>query len=438
MPNLFGQNGIVALYVSYYGRAPEPEGYDYWQDRAAAGTSLADIARSFAQAPETKTLYPALADGTVTTAEARDFINQIYQNLFNRDAEPEGLNYWSQQLANGADTSTFILAVLGGATGTDSVTVDNKIAVATAFVNADILSTDYTYNINDAREIIDDVSFTQASVNAALNEIRDEVYPEGETVTVPGGTVYVPTPTPVDVRFANANAELAASGLKADGSQQTGNGNFNTGFTVVETRGGGENDIQSGINAHLRQASNVDSYFKPNEAPNADGTFEINALKGQQLASNGSQSDNAGRQQTAIDLALNVDAFGGSGKSFADYDVRLLVDIDASGAKDYVTFQMDHSDAANNFLLATGGYAGGITDGAIAINGDSVYSDSLNYAFIDTDAATAGVQAIDFNALGEHSIRWEVYDRGTTNLVHEHETVINFVGVGDPAVQYIH
>ena len=45
----------------------------------------------------------------------RDFIKAIYQNLFDRNPDAEGWNYWEGYLNNGAPRDTFILAVINGA-----------------------------------------------------------------------------------------------------------------------------------------------------------------------------------------------------------------------------------------------------------------------------------------------------------------------------------
>jgi len=97
---------IAKLYVATFNRAPDRDGLDYWIN---SGLDLSQIAQSFFDQPETKTLYP---DGTSNS----DFITSVYQNLFNRDPDTAGLNYWEAELnANILSKNRFIEAIINGA-----------------------------------------------------------------------------------------------------------------------------------------------------------------------------------------------------------------------------------------------------------------------------------------------------------------------------------
>jgi len=106
------KDGIVKLYVATFDRAPDSAGLDYW---ASSGVSIENIARSFFDQPETKAKYP---DGTTT----QEFVSSVYRNLFRREADVAGADYWVNALDSGAvEKSTFILAVVNGALGDDAV-----------------------------------------------------------------------------------------------------------------------------------------------------------------------------------------------------------------------------------------------------------------------------------------------------------------------------
>jgi endoglucanase len=51
-------NSIHGLYVTYFGRAADLNGLNFWVSQAKQGLSLADIAASFAASPEAKAKYP--------------------------------------------------------------------------------------------------------------------------------------------------------------------------------------------------------------------------------------------------------------------------------------------------------------------------------------------------------------------------------------------
>jgi hypothetical protein len=104
---------ITSLYIGYFGRAPDPEGLNYWVGRLADGFSLAEIAESFSVQAESQAKYPYLSNPNIASPQA--FITQVYLNLFNRVPDAEGLAYWTAQLESGADVGDFILDVISGA-----------------------------------------------------------------------------------------------------------------------------------------------------------------------------------------------------------------------------------------------------------------------------------------------------------------------------------
>src|SRR5690606_14531807 len=69
--------------------------------------------------------------------DAPQIINAIYQSLFARDAEPEGLSFWSQQLASGSiGVNSLAIAIFDGARGSDFAVLQNKVEAANRFTTA--------------------------------------------------------------------------------------------------------------------------------------------------------------------------------------------------------------------------------------------------------------------------------------------------------------
>jgi len=81
---------LQELYVAYFGRAADPTGLDYWKEKGI--TTAAFAANMYAQ-PEFKSAY-----GSLSTESQ---VNQIYKNLFDREADVTGLTYWTQQIKLG-------------------------------------------------------------------------------------------------------------------------------------------------------------------------------------------------------------------------------------------------------------------------------------------------------------------------------------------------
>lgn len=98
---------LTQLYVATFNRAPDTAGINYWLNDS--NLALEQIATSFFDQVETQTLYP---EGSSNA----DFIKSVYNNLFNREPDIDGFNYWQNELDSGSvHRSSFILAAINGA-----------------------------------------------------------------------------------------------------------------------------------------------------------------------------------------------------------------------------------------------------------------------------------------------------------------------------------
>lgn len=134
---------VAAIYVAYYGRAPDPSGNGFWTDfqrqRLESGVPgqevLVNVADRFADAQESLASYPFLETPTETGAAA--FVDNVYQQLFNRAPEPEGRAFFTDlvldRLAQDSRIGIVVLDILNGAGGKDRQTVEHKLAVAAAY-----------------------------------------------------------------------------------------------------------------------------------------------------------------------------------------------------------------------------------------------------------------------------------------------------------------
>ena len=78
---------LQELYVAYFGRPADPTGLDYWTQEGVSQGYFASIMHA---QPEFQHAY-----GSSSTENQ---VNQIYNHLFNRDADAAGLTYWSNQI----------------------------------------------------------------------------------------------------------------------------------------------------------------------------------------------------------------------------------------------------------------------------------------------------------------------------------------------------
>ena len=158
------QENVTKLYVATFNRAPDSDGLNYWVNNA--GLSLENVAKSFFDQPETQAKYkPGLAN--------TEFVAAVYQNLFNRTADSDGLNYWVNELDSGnVEKSVFILAVINGAQdtstfGKDKTILTNKTTVGLAFSDAGL--DDKTDATNILSGVTDDTQTVTDAINTYIN-----------------------------------------------------------------------------------------------------------------------------------------------------------------------------------------------------------------------------------------------------------------------------
>jgi hypothetical protein len=128
---------LHGLYVGYFGRAPDPDGINYWAGRLNSGEmSMKDVAASFSVQPESHVHHSYyLGDGGTDPSQ---FIDDIYQHLFDRLPDAEGKAYWMDQLTNNrdpGDVGSFVLDVINGAQGNDALMMQNKVDASAYFTN---------------------------------------------------------------------------------------------------------------------------------------------------------------------------------------------------------------------------------------------------------------------------------------------------------------
>ncbi|MFH1147477.1 MAG: DUF4214 domain-containing protein [Pseudomonadota bacterium] len=126
-------DAVQKAYIAYYQRPADPVGLIYWADRLSlAGGNLNSIVEAFGNSGESQSLY-----GTISSSTIGGVITGIYQALFGRDPDAEGLAFY----ANGFDAGTFTastiaLNILDGARNDDLSAAKNKLQVANVFTRA--------------------------------------------------------------------------------------------------------------------------------------------------------------------------------------------------------------------------------------------------------------------------------------------------------------
>lgn len=82
---------ITALYNGLFGRAPEYNGLHYWLDKMNQGQSFEEIATGFTQDSTYQAKVGSLSDA--------DFIKTLYNNVLGRDPVGNDVSYWTNQIS---------------------------------------------------------------------------------------------------------------------------------------------------------------------------------------------------------------------------------------------------------------------------------------------------------------------------------------------------
>lgn len=121
-------NQVYTMFVGYFGRPPAQSGLDYYAGKVdAAGGKLDVVIDDFFNSAESKAYFSG------KTVEQQ--VNQIFQNLFGRDALPAGLNYWTSMILSGkVALSQAAYTIANNAAAADVAVRDAKVASAKLWV----------------------------------------------------------------------------------------------------------------------------------------------------------------------------------------------------------------------------------------------------------------------------------------------------------------
>lgn len=171
-PNSFN---VQTMYVAYYGRPGDPAGLEYWNTRVQdEGGNLSAVIDAFGTSAEYTNRFGALTDEAL--------VNNLYQQMFGRDAEQLGLGFYVDLLEGSNDsglnpggrTSTLAqiaLDIANGATNQDAqdlTTRNNRVEVADYYTRL-VWENGLTYTSGD----IDLVVEILAAVDATDESVAD-------------------------------------------------------------------------------------------------------------------------------------------------------------------------------------------------------------------------------------------------------------------------
>ena len=169
--------------MAFFGRGADSAGHAFWVDQFNAGLPsqgaaqlFANIASSFGISAEAKALYPFLANPFgASDPQISGFLDQVYNNMFNRSSDAAGLAYWTGQikatLLAGEFVGSVLVNIISGTqnspAGQDITTLMSKVAVSLEYVEEQArLGTSWTQQDDgaEATALLDAVTDAPQSV----------------------------------------------------------------------------------------------------------------------------------------------------------------------------------------------------------------------------------------------------------------------------------
>ncbi|MFC0219818.1 DUF4214 domain-containing protein [Pseudochelatococcus lubricantis] len=94
------EGSVARLYEALFDRTTEFEGFKFWLDMYRDGASIAEIAERIFDTEEASSL---------STLSNEDFVDLLYHNTLQRDADQGGRDYWIGRLTDGDDRVNVVL-----------------------------------------------------------------------------------------------------------------------------------------------------------------------------------------------------------------------------------------------------------------------------------------------------------------------------------------
>lgn len=174
------QDLIQKYYIGFYGRPADPDGLQYWQQQLEQGDDRSSMLEKFANSDEAKEFVFQDPDtGQEYTNE--ELVDNIYQNLFGRQADAEGRQWYAERLDSGEiEPITVVERIMDGAQDgkePDETVLQNKLEVAEHFTQ-NVEGKEYGQEqIQVARSVLEgrilDSSETKAQAEKVIQDLPE-------------------------------------------------------------------------------------------------------------------------------------------------------------------------------------------------------------------------------------------------------------------------
>ncbi|MCG8612697.1 MAG: DUF4214 domain-containing protein [Pseudomonadales bacterium] len=162
---------VQKAYIAYYGRPADYSGLNYWSSELEKNNGhLSAIFQQFGNSNESRSLY--------SSSTHQEQVKLIYRQLFNREPDIEGENYWVNALQSGEITiQSFALSILNGASGSDATLIDKKLEIAQLFTDTlHSYNADHIYRGENDAEVLREMlaQVTTATTTAIFMPVIEE------------------------------------------------------------------------------------------------------------------------------------------------------------------------------------------------------------------------------------------------------------------------
>ncbi|MBR7745975.1 DUF4214 domain-containing protein [Undibacterium baiyunense] len=168
---------VQKIYIAYFGRPADVAGLAYWEEQLDKKIiSIEKLAESFSLQTEYQNIYRG--------KNSKEVLSDMYRNLFGREADVPGLNYWSKEVEIGnINIGLAALALVNGTTpgSTDEKTISNKLQYAIDFTQGLRSTPDITNLYKDpqafiqVRENLKKINSDSASVTSTIPVLKAKI-----------------------------------------------------------------------------------------------------------------------------------------------------------------------------------------------------------------------------------------------------------------------
>jgi Ca2+-binding RTX toxin-like protein len=258
------QAQLAKLYVGYFGRLMDNEGLQYWSSELDKRGIDAVANGIYAGAKGD--------DAAIKTLSNQAYVENVYNNVLNRDGDAAGVTYWTNELAKGVGRDIIVLRILDAVNNpgneADKAILENTAIVALEFAtkwDADVSA--------DPQEIMDAITADPKSIEICKELIAGTVDPVDP--------VDPPAPTNQTFNLNDSKVDYAAN---VQGG--AGNDMYNVVDFKTASINGGEGsdtlnfvDYANGVTVDLRAGTGPDG-MKVSWVENVIGTEGDDVITG--------------------------------------------------------------------------------------------------------------------------------------------------------------